>query len=149
MKVNFTPRPRPIFPSYRPMLRLSQILLTLKLNCNSNKASLLKLHLFSWGYKEMKNLLEIKDYVTSNFQNRIDFFGIEPSLNRALIYAKYEGLVDYDGAKYFLTSKGILIAEKIAADDELFPSEKPILKAIGKNLTEKRIDKLHKLWKNA
>ena len=117
----FSSKPSPVFPSYRPMLRVGQNLLVLKLNSYGSKASLLKLHLFSWGFKELKNLEAIQSFVMSNSQERIRFFGIEPTLNRALS----------------LNNR------------ELFKTEKPFLSSIGKNPTESSLLQLQKFWKNA
>lgn len=145
----FVSKPVPIFPSYRPMLRIGQNLLVLKLNSYGNKASLLKLHLFSWGFKELNNLSAIQSFAASNSQERIRFFGIEPTLNRALSFAIYDGLIDLKKGVYVLTSKGNFLADKILDDNELFIIEKPILKAIGKNPTETSLLQLQKFWKNA
>lgn len=147
--VTFSSKPSPVFPSYRPMLRIGQNLLVLKLNSHANKASLLKLHLFSWGFKELKNLSAIQTFVMSNSQDRIRFFGIEPTLNRALSLAVYEGLIDFKKGMYVLTTKGNVIAERILHDRELFIAEKPILISIAKNPTESSLTQLQKFWKNA
>jgi hypothetical protein len=148
-KATFTSKPSPVFPSYRPMLRIGQNLLVLKLNSNGNKASLLKLHLFSWGFKELKNLGAIQSFVMSNSQERIRFFGIEPTLNRALSLAIYDGLIDFKKGMYILTSRGNLLAEKILNNPESFLAEKPLLISIGKNPTEYSLTQLQKFWKNA
>lgn len=147
--VTFKTRPVPIFPSYRPMLRIGQILLVLKTNCIGGRASLLKLHLFSWGLKSSKNLDYLKDYVTSNFQTKIQFVGIEPSLNRALLFAIEENLIGFDGGKYYLKEKGETLIDGIINNEDIFSIEKPILKLIGKNINETRISQLEKSWKNA
>ena len=145
----FNKRATPIFPSYRPMLRIGQVLLTLRINSVGNKASLLKLHLFSWAFKTQENLNRIRAYVNSGFQDEIQFFGIEPSLNRALNYAVAEKLIGYDGDKYYLKDKGIKIADKIIIDYELFINERAILISIGKAISESRIKQLQFKWKNA
>ncbi|MCU0321724.1 MAG: hypothetical protein MUE72_04865 [Chitinophagaceae bacterium] len=148
-KIIFKSRPIPIFPSYRPMYRIAQVLLVLKINSVGGKASLLKLHLFSWAFKSYDNLTLLKNFVLSNFQNKLLYFGIEPSLNRALNLAIGEGLISFDSAKYSITEKGENFVAEILKDKEIFLSERIVLDAIGKKLTEKEILKLEKLWKNA
>ena len=148
-KVTFKPRPIPLFSSYRPMYRIAQILLVLKLNSNGGKASLLKLHLFSWAFKSYENLVRLKDYVTSNFQNELLYFGIEPTLNRALNMAIGEGLISSNGVRYLITEKGEAFIKAVIQDNELFFQEKPILNLIGKRIDESKIAQLEKKWKNA
>lgn len=148
-KISFNSRPISLFPSYRPMLRIAQILLVLKINSNGGKASLLKLHLFSWGFKSINNLQKIKDFVISDFQDNIMYFGIEPTLNRALSLAIGEGLVAPSGQKYSITEKGEKLVSSIISDNEVFVEEKPILNFIGKKINESKITQLENKWKNA
>lgn len=148
-KISFTSRPIPLFPSYRPMYRIAQILLVLKLNSVGGKASLLKLHLFSWAFKSSENFTRLKAYVTSNYQEKLLYFGIEPSLNRALNFAIGEGLISSDGIRYTITPKGDNFANEILSDAELFMYERSMLRLIGKNISEKKITELENFWKNA
>jgi hypothetical protein len=145
----FEPKPISLFPSYRPMYRIAQILLILYMNCKEGKSSLLKLHLFSWGFKSEDNLDKLKLFVTSNFGSSIQYFGIEPSLNRALNFALGEELIGFDGNRYFIKEKGVAFVKLIINDKELFENEKPILKLIGKRIGENQVVKLEKRWKNA
>src|ERR1019366_6896430 len=92
-KVTYTRRPIPIFPSYRPMYRIALNLMILKVNCTGSKASLLKLHLFSWALKSEENMRKLMHYFTTDFANPTIHFGIEPSLNRAIDYALAENLI--------------------------------------------------------
>jgi hypothetical protein len=148
-KITFTSRPVPLFPSYRPLYRISLMLLVLKLNSVGGKASLLKMHLFSWGFKSNDNLKKLAEFVTSNFQKKLLYFGIEPSLNRALDLAIGEGLISSDGYRYAITAKGEDFVSQLLKDDNLFILEKQILATIGKNINEKRITELENFWKNA
>ena len=148
-KISFSSKPISIYPSYRPMYRIALNLIILKLNCNGSKASLLKLHLFSWGLKQEQNLEILKEFVTSNFVKKIEYFSIEPSLNRALKLAEYEGLIGFDGSKYFLKEKGDNFLNKILNDESIFSSEIQVLKLIGKKINENRISQLQQNWLNA
>ena len=131
------------------MYKVSQILLILYFNGYAGKASLLKLHLFSWALKSYENSSILQDFVTSNYQNKLQFFGIESTLNRALNLAYAEKLVDFDKGNYTLLEKGRKFAEKINEDENLFVDEKQVLKLIGKKIPEKIINGLINHWKNA
>lgn len=148
-RITFTKRPISIFPSYRPMYRVCLNLMVLKMNCNGGKGSLLKLHLFSWALKSEENMKKLQEYFISDFTRSDIYFGIEPTLNRALDYAIAENLIGMDGAKYFIKTKGEELFKKIIADKELFSNEKSVLVAIGKNISEAQIIKLQKNWSNA
>lgn len=93
--------------------------------------------------------MKLSEFVTSNFQKKLLYFGIEPSLNRALDFAIGEGLISSDGYRYALTIKGDAFVQQIIQDRDLFTFEKQILLAIGKNINEKRITELENFWKNA
>ncbi len=146
--ITFTERATPLYPNYRPMYKVSQILLILHYNGYAGKASLLKLHLFSWALKSDKNLEDLKLFVTSNYQNKLHFFGIESTLNRALNLAYAEKLVDFKNGSYSLLDKGKEFAKSLDIDDELFVNEKSVLQLIGKKIPEKRINNLISQWKN-
>jgi|SRR5690554_4992030 hypothetical protein len=146
--ISFTERATPLYPNYRPMYKVSQILMVLYYNGFAGKASLLKLHLFSWGLKSTENLDTLKTFVTSNFKNKLHFFGIESTLNRALNLAYAEKLIDFKNGSYSLLEKGRNFAESIDKDDSLFISEKQVLKLIGKKIPEKVINNLVNQWNN-
>lgn len=147
--ISFTEREMPLYVNYRPMYKVSQILLILYFNGYAGKASLLKLHMFSWALKSYDNLNTLKDFVTSNYKNKLEFFGIESTLNRALNLAYAEKLVDFEKGNYKLLEKGRKFVEQINDDETLFVDEKQVLKLIGKKIPEKIINGLINQWKNA
>lgn len=147
--ISFTEREMPLYVNYRPMYKVSQILLILYFNGYAGKASLLKLHLFAWALKSYENLNILKDFVTSNYQKKLQFFGIESTLNRALNLAYAEKLIDFDKGNYKLLDKGRKFVEQINKDESLFVDEKQVLKLIGKKIPEKIINGLINQWKNA
>ena len=109
---------------------------------------LLKLHLFSWALTSDKNLIKLREYVTSNFQSDFSVWGIEPALNRALQLAIAENICEViNGKNYKLTEKGFKFYEMINSDKELFNNEKTFLNFIGKTkITDSRIDVMSKQW---
>lgn len=147
--ISFNERKTPLYPNYRPMYKVSQILLILYFNGYAGKASLLKLHLFSWALKSYENMNSLKEFVTSNYEQKLHFFGIESTLNRALNLAYAEKLIDFDNGSYKLLEKGKSFAEEIIEDETLFTNEKQVLKLIGKKIPEKIINNLINHWKNA
>jgi hypothetical protein len=61
--ITFHRKPIPVPPEYRPLYKIAQIVLALKLSCKKHKASLLQLHLFSWALKNQENSDNILAYV--------------------------------------------------------------------------------------
>jgi hypothetical protein len=148
-KLSFSKRPIPIPADYRPMYKIALIVLILKICCRSNKASLLKLHLFSWALTSKKHSKLLIDFVDSNFQGEFSVWGIEPALNRALQLATAEKICELsDGKNYKLTDeKGIKFYDMLMADKELLVDEKSFLNTIGKNIiTDTRINSMTRQW---
>lgn len=148
-KLSFTKRPIPIPADYRPMYKIAIIVLILKLCCRSDKAGLLKLHLFSWALASKKHTALLADYISKNFAGEFSVWGIEPALNRALQLATAEKICDIvDGKNYQLsTEKGLQFFNMIMSDNELLVDEKAFLRTLGKNtITDSRINTMTKQW---
>lgn len=148
MKITFSRKAIPIPAEYRPLYKIAQLLQVLEISSRGRKASLLKLHLFSWAFKSKKNmdkLLEIKD--SYNVRN-IRIWGLEPSLNRALVYAVSEGLCDHVKGSYKLTKKGKDFVQLLLNQEELLRDQREFLYEIGKSVTEKVVSDISKSWRN-
>ena len=147
-KLSFSQKPIPIPADYRPMYKIALIVLILRLCCRAETTTLLKLHLFSWALTSEKNLIKLREYVTSNFQTDFSVWGIEPALNRALQLAIAENICEVvNGKSYKLTEKGFKFYEMINSDSELFDKEKSFLNFIGKSkITDSRINAMSKQW---
>ena len=148
-KLSFTKRPIPIPADYRPMYKIAIIVLILKLCCRSDKASLLKLHLFSWALASKKHTAMLADHISKNFVGEFSVWGIEPALNRALQLATAEKICDIiDGKNYQLsTEKGLQFFNMVMSDNELLVDEKAFLRSLGKNtITDSRINTMTKQW---
>lgn len=91
----------------------------------------------------------LKDFVTTNYEQKLHFFGIESTLNRALNLAYAEKLIDFEKGSYKLLEKGKTFAELIIEDEPLFVYEKQVLKLVGKKIPEKIINNLVNHWNNA
>ena len=147
--ISFTERKTPLYTSYMPMYKVAKILLILHYNGYAGRASLLKLHLFSWAMKSYENMDSLKEFVTSNYEQKLHFFGIESTLNRALNLAYAEKLIDFENGSYKLLEKGKLFAEQLIEDETLFVNEKQVLKLVGKKIPERIINNLVNHWNNA
>lgn len=147
-KISFTKRPIPLPAEYRPMYKIAIIVMILKYTCRAETSNLLKLHLLSWALASQKNMMELKNYITSNFRSDFSVWGIEPALNRALQLAVAENICDIvNGKNYKLTEKGNKFFEMLNADKELFDLEKSFLIIIGKNtITDSRITSMTQKW---
>lgn len=147
-KLSFSQKPIPIPADYRPMYKIALIILILRLCCRAETSTLLKLHLFSWALTSEKNLIKLREYVTSNFQTDFSVWGIEPALNRALQLAIAENICEVvNGKNYKLTEKGFKFYEMINADNDLFDKEKTFLNFIGKSkITDSRINAMSNQW---
>jgi hypothetical protein len=147
-KLSFTKRPIPLPAEYRPMYKIAMVVMILKYCCRAETSNLLKLHLFSWALASEKNMMELRNYVTSNFSTDFSVWGIEPALNRALQLAVAENICEIiNGKNYKLTERGNKFFEMIIADTELFEIEKSFLSFIGKNrITDNRITAMTQKW---
>lgn len=147
-KLSFVKRPYPIPADYRPMYKIGIIAMILKVSCRIETSSLVKLHLLSWALSSNKNMMELRNHITSNYTSEFSIWGIEPALNRALQFAIADGICQIiAGKSYKLTNKGDVLYKNIALDNDLFVEEKEFLKFVGKNkLTDSRIDSMTKKW---
>ncbi|MBW1794858.1 MAG: hypothetical protein JRJ38_10575 [Deltaproteobacteria bacterium] len=113
-------------------------------------ASLLKLHFFSWAMRSEKNMAEA---IKFSKQTRSEFvavkiWNVEPSLNRALAYAIAEGIIELNGGRYHLASKGENLLRVILEDEQLLISEKKFLNTVKKKISEAHLQRLSKWWEN-
>ena len=145
--ITFSKRPISIPADYRPSYKISQICLVLKYACIGDKSSLLKLHLISWGFKNVENRKSLLKFVVSPDTSELKVWGIEPTLNRALQIAVADGFCSYLNGNYKLENKGLEFTMKIEEDNEIFSEEIELLKKIGKKgITEKSIQYLTNKW---
>lgn len=145
-KITFTKRHIPIYPEYRPLYKISLLLLILKKCCRANKSSLLKLHLIYWGINKDDNLKEITNLISKKSFD-LQFWSIQPSLNRALDFAIASNLCLRIGDRYELGEKGDKFVSLIIKDNELLSKNKYRISKIEKRVTETIINNLTKEWK--
>ena len=142
----FAKQPIPLPPDLRPMWKISQILLVLKMCSRSEKASLLKLQLFNWALASSDSMEQLISYIRENEEGRKpNTIRLVPSLNRAVEFAVGEDLIDIDrSGKFTLTHTGDTLAKRIINDDELFAAEKRSLRFLGLSVSEVKVKNLLK-----
>lgn len=145
MKISFTPQNKPIYPELRIIYRIVQVLLVLKICSRGNKSSLIRLHLFNWGLSSKENRTALLKFAQQT-SNSINFWSIDPMLNRAIEFAVAENLIDRGLNSYSITVKGLSYIDSISSIDEI---EKDIkfLELLGKNITESSVNKQLDLWR--
>ena len=139
--LKFVRRPSPLNPEYRPLYKISLLLLILKIASRGNTSSLLKLHFFSWMIKTREGRQTLTTIV-QNETPQLPIFNIEPSLNQALLYMLAEGLIIREKDNYSITQKGEILVNELIANEESFIKEKSFLKVIGKKFTESKVDEM-------
>lgn len=145
MQITFKRKPVPIPADYRPLYKITLILLILEKNSRGKKASLMKLHLFSWALKSNFSRERLIDALKTN--DLPDLWSFEPSLNRALIFAEAEKLCEVvNKTNYKITTKGKEFLGKVLGDDQVFKDEKEFLNKVGLKVGETLIQNTIKKW---
>lgn len=141
--LSFNKRDISIPADYRPLYKIGHIVLILFLGCRSNKATLMKLHFLCWSIKSDANLILVQQWISNNFRNDFHIWGVEPTVNRALMYAVAEGYITLNEGSYTLTDAGVNLYKLMKKDKDLYVKEKGFLEAIGKNgISEQKIKDL-------
>lgn len=146
-KIIFNKKPISISANYRPFYKISQITLILKLSSRMSKASLLKLHFFSWVLKSNERMAQITEYVDNNFKGKLSLWRIDPLVNRALEFGIAENFFIHKKGKYALANRGKQLSDLILDEDDIFVEEKSFLKEIGKKISETKINSMIDKWK--
>ncbi|MEO4005274.1 hypothetical protein [Flavobacterium sp. CAU 1735] len=144
--IKFSKKPISIPVDYRPVYKIAQVVMILSITCTGNKCSLLKLHLLSWALKDDKNKDEVLELIKNNYNADITVWGIEPALNRALLFCIAENICIMESGKYLLTKKGEFFF-KLIVKAEVFKEEFEFLNFVGKRkITDNRIESISNKW---
>lgn len=143
-RISFHRKPMPILAEYRPLYKITQVLLILYLCSRGKKSSLIKLHLFSWVMKDDKRKSIL---LASANKNKILFgvWGVDPSVNYAIQYSLGEGLLERVGVSYKLSKKGESFISEINEGD-VISGEYLFLKSLGLRVTEGMVDEIVEAW---
>lgn len=143
-RIIFSSRPEAIPGDLRPIWRISIILLILHLASRGGKATLSKLHVLNWAIRTDENRAKLIQVIQGGISPDTIIVRIEPSLNRAIDFARGEGLLEFvKGNRVQLTPQGMMGANNLLEQDGIFLRERAFLEELGKNgLTEKVVDSL-------
>lgn len=146
--LKFKRQPAPVLAEHRPLYKISQILLILHLASMGGKSKLTRLHLFNWALKTSQRSELLKIAAKTKIL-RITAWGFDPAFAIALRYAIAEKLVREVSTGYKLTDRGTIFAKEILKEQDIFITEKAVLTAIGKKITEAMVDEVAKGWEAA
>lgn len=147
-RVRVKKRPIAVPFNYRPIYKVTEILLILLKSCEPRKGcSIEKLHIISNVIKNNDELKELEEFIHGN-NNVLLIIRYDPVINRAIKYAVAEKLIKIQKNQLMrLTTEGKKIANEVDRDNDIFVREKEILSKISVNLTEEKINALLSDWR--
>ena len=138
----FTRRPEPLPADLRPNWRVAMLLLLLR-SCRSEKASLEKLHVLNWAIRTKESRRRFFGHVNGEGNPDDVIIRFEPGLNRAIDFARGEGLVKIkNGTRVELTDHGSNIAQQINRNENFMVDERKFLDDVKSFVLEKDIKTL-------
>lgn len=136
----FRRRPISIPGDLRPAWRIGLIVLLLSKCCRGGKTSLARLHVLSWASRTEQARASLRAVLGGTESPDALVVRFEPALNRAIDFARGEGLVRrVNGNKIELTEAGRALGTEID-DKEAFAAEKAFAAELGFKVTQKIID---------
>lgn len=137
----FRRRPISIPGDLRPAWRIGLIVLLLSKCCRGGRTSLARLHVLSWASRTEPARASLRAALGGTESPDSLVVRFEPALNRAVDFARGEGLVRrVDGNKIELTDAGKALGRELDNDKEAFVAEKAFAAELGFKVTEKIID---------
>lgn len=147
-RLRFERRPSPVLVEHRPLYKICQLLLVLHISSRGGKSSLPRLHLFNWALKRTDRIQKLVEAAKAKVLH-ITAWGFDPALAIAIRYAVAEGLLRPTSTGYQIAEKGRSFIDKVLKDAGAFPSERVLLKEIGKEITENMVEAVAKGWESA
>lgn len=140
----FRARPMPMPPDFRPDWRIAVILLLLRHCCRKNHSTFARLHVLNWAIRDSSGQKTMRELLLGAADPSATVVRIEPSLNRAVDFARAEGLTRFAGGAIELTPKGFNAAEDLWAMSDALVQEKAFIREIKGRVTEKLVTALLK-----
>lgn len=134
----------PIFAEYRPLYKLTQILLVLYINSRGGKSSLIRLQLFNWALKDEKRI-QIMIESARERSLVVSVWGMDPSMNSAIQFGLAEGMIKKKNNGISITEYGNIYVGTLIKGDE-FKEMYSLLIDIGKGITESMVAEASDLW---
>lgn len=130
-KIIFRTRPEAIPGDLRPLWRISVILLVLRLSSIGNKSTMRRLYIFNWAILSEENRNKLRELIRGSISPDEIIIRFEPSLSRALDFARGEGLLEFiAGKRVQLTLQGLNAAEELLRNQNILVEEKNFLREI-------------------
>lgn len=132
-EIQFVRRDVSISPDLRPLQRIAEILLILRLNCIKQSATVLKLQLFDWGLKSPEGIRSLLNFSEMEDNYKFPIIRFDPFLNRAIGYGLGEDMlcIEENTGKIKASTFGMLFLNKIMESDEILTHETQTLREIG------------------
>ncbi len=147
-RLKFERRPSPVLVEHRPLYKITQLLLVLRLSSRGGRSSLARLHLFNWALKRPERIDKLVEAAKSK-ELKITAWGFDPAVAIAFRYAEAEGLVERTKSGFEISKSGQQFADAALKDPEIFATERIFLDAVGKEITQAMVDQVAKGWESA
>lgn len=144
----FERRPAPVLVEHRPLYKICQLLLVLRVSSRGGKSTLPRLHLFNWALKRTNRLQKLADAAKTKVLH-VTAWGFDPAVAIAIRYAVAEELIRTTSTGYQITDKGQAFIDEVLKDESAFAQERFFLKEIGKDITEGMVEDVAKGWEAA
>ena len=144
----FERRPAPVLVEHRPLYKICQLLLVLRVSSRGGKSTLPRLHLFNWALKRTDRLQRLVDAAKSKALH-VTAWGFDPAVAIAIRYAVAEELIKTTSTGYQIADKGQSFIDEVLKDEAAFAQERLLLKEIGKDITEGMVEDVAKGWEIA
>jgi hypothetical protein len=144
----FERRPAPVLVEHRPLYKICQLLLVLRVSSRGGKSTLPRLHLFNWALKRTERLQKLVDAAKSKTLH-VTAWGFDPAVAIAIRYAVAEELIKTTSTGYQITEKGQAFTDEALKDKAAFAQERLLLEEIGKDITESMVEDVAKGWEAA
>lgn len=142
--LRFTIKPTPVFPEHRPLYKIAQLVLILKVSSRGSKSSLARLQLFNWALKKKERGQLLADAAGSGELN-VSGWGFDPAVPIALRFAIADGLIEDVSIGYCLTTDGESFAHAVTSAG-LLTDDLALLQQISKKITEGMVTDVAKKW---
>lgn len=143
--LRFERRPAPVLAEHRPLYKIGQLLLVLRLASRGGKSSIARLHLFNWALKRSDRAERLIAASKTDVLS-VTAWGFDPALAIALRFAVAEGMLKCLPNGFALTEQGEIVADDIGKNSGVLIKEKSVLNQVGKRITESMVDVVAKGW---
>jgi hypothetical protein len=144
----FERRPAPVLVEHRPLYKICQLLLVLRLSSRGGKSTLPRLHLFNWALKRTDRIQKLVEAAKAKTLH-ITAWGFDPAVAIAIRYSIAEDLIKTTSTGYQISEKGQSFIDAVLKDETTFVDERALLGEIGRDITESMVEAVAKGWEAA